>query len=342
MRIVHDYRRADGTVDDDAIARLVAMAPVPGLTVDGSMGGVAAWVRARDEGSWGNGIRATLRFRVRPFAPPGIELAGLILPRRHELDVGALIRVLGPAGIRLLVRVTDLREEWGPGGRVERRVRAVLDQPVPPALVRSLELVEGELTIEDGAGLVERLVGLGLSPGHPRWIARVLREESEILLPAVNPDLPAGHPFADWEAGRHLAVDPELLPCVTEGFRTASGNPVVDGYRDIVHDDFLDRELGAGRRRIGTRYPLTHRARRTCRFWPCPTSTRPLRRCRSRRRIPTRARDRGSASVSIQWRPRRPRRSSSSTACSSIRCSTSRPSPRGSSTWWSLRTSSRG
>jgi hypothetical protein len=246
VRVVHDYRRLDGTVDTAAIAALVSAAPFDGIAVRAAGGTGPIWVQARNEGRWGNGLSARLTFAARPLALPGLEPRALLLPLRHELTAGAVIRVSGPAGSRVLRRVTRLEEEWDSPGRDARRVRAELDQPIVPAAVRGIELVEGELTIEDGAGRSERLSALGLSPAHHRWLAMVLTAESELLLPAANPGLPPGDPRGTWAEGRELALDPQLRPCVTQPFRAAGGAPAGDGFRDIEHGDFLARDWVPG------------------------------------------------------------------------------------------------
>jgi hypothetical protein len=241
VRVVHDYRRADGTVDADAVERLIAAAPLQGIGVGGAVGAPPLWVRARNEGRWGNALQAKLSFERRPLALPGLEPSALLLPLRHDLVVGGLLRVTGAGAALSLVRIRELREEWADTGRGERRVRAVLDRPIVPADVRAVELIEGELTVWDGADRSERFSGLGLSPAHQRWLARVLLEESDLLLPGVNRNLPPGHPLATWDEGRELAIDPALRPCATAPFRGFGAGPVPaeDGYRDITHDDFI-------------------------------------------------------------------------------------------------------
>ncbi|HWB41304.1 MAG TPA: hypothetical protein VG500_08605, partial [Gemmatimonadales bacterium] len=239
VRVVHDYRRLDGTVDSDAIGRLVATARLENLAVATPGGPGEVWLRARSEGRWGNDLTATLGFVVRPLALPRMEPQALLLPLRHELTAGAVIRVTGPGAARELRRVTRLEEEWEGPGRSTRRVRARLDQPIAPPDVRGLELVEGELTIDDGAGRLEHFTALGLSPSHHRWLAAVLTAESELLLPAANPQLPAGDPRATWAEGRELALDPELRPCAAGPFRAPGGQLAGDGYREIDHRDFI-------------------------------------------------------------------------------------------------------
>jgi uncharacterized protein len=239
VRVVHDYRRLDGTVDTDAIGRLVATASLDGVAVATPAGPGEVWLRAQNEGRWGNGLTTRLGFVVRPLALPRMEPQALLLPLRHELTAGAVIRVTGPAAARELRRITRLEEEWDGPGRSARRVRARLDQPIVPATVRGLELVEGELTVQDGAGRVEQHTGLGLSPSHYRWIAAVLATESELLLPAADPNLPVGDPRATWTEGRELALDPALRPCTAGPFRAPGGQLAGDGYRDIDHRDFL-------------------------------------------------------------------------------------------------------
>src|SRR3954471_14712806 len=67
VRIVHDYVKPDGTEDDVANALGVASAKMSGLRAGSSAGDVEIWVRARDEGAWGNALSATLTLHARPL-----------------------------------------------------------------------------------------------------------------------------------------------------------------------------------------------------------------------------------------------------------------------------------
>ena len=263
VRIVHDYRVPDGTTDADANARGIASAPLAGLRAAASGGDTEIWLRARDEGAWGNALRATLSFHTRPLAIPtsAFSAAGLVFERGVQIVAGALLRLEQPGGARTLARVAQVWEEWHPErARIERH--ASFDAPIAMPVVRA-ELVEGELAVDDGDGRLEQYGGLGLTPTHERWLARVLVEESSLLYPGENLNLAAGDPRRTWVGGRDLVIDPSL-PAYTTGpfaspvidpslptFTTGPLGPVplpVDNrrlpagnrYADLIPDDFFD------------------------------------------------------------------------------------------------------
>jgi hypothetical protein len=61
VRIVHDYLQPDGRADLVENAKGVASAPFRGLLARASAGDAEVWVRARDEGMWGNALEAAWR-----------------------------------------------------------------------------------------------------------------------------------------------------------------------------------------------------------------------------------------------------------------------------------------
>ncbi len=116
VRIVHDYRQADGTSDAAENARGIASAPLAGLRASAAGGDTEIWLRARDEGAWGNALRATLSFRTRPLAIPAsaFTATGVVFERGVQIVAGALLRLEQPGGARALARVSRVWEEWHP------------------------------------------------------------------------------------------------------------------------------------------------------------------------------------------------------------------------------------
>lgn len=208
-----------GAPDRAAAGRLEGVAPVR----DG------LWLAARDEGRWGDGVRAALRFRTRPIRPRGVDAGALILDRDAPVAAGTLLRFVRPDGAKLLREAIGTAEEWSmPGGGV-RVVRVALDAAVPPGPIGTVEVVEGEMEIEDAGapegGRRERLVGLGLSPLHPRWLGRALLEESALV-----------YPDAEWIDAR-LDLTPDLAASPARAHQFRGG---ADRYADIVAEDFFD------------------------------------------------------------------------------------------------------
>jgi uncharacterized protein len=235
VRIVHDYRRPDGSPDPIENARGVASAALVGLKARASGGDVEIWVRARDEGAWGNKLRAELTFTARPLSIATVAFtpSGVVFPRGVSILAGATLRLEHPDGSRTITRVLRVWEEWNPE-RALIEQHASFDGPVPLPVVRA-DLIEGDLSVDDGDRRIERHVGLGLAPTHARWLARVLVEESSLLYPGENAELPAGDPRRTWDDGRDLVIDPALPVYRTRVF-TGGANR----YANLVPDDFFD------------------------------------------------------------------------------------------------------
>jgi hypothetical protein len=203
-------------------------------------GGGAVGLRARDEGRWGDGLRLTIRPRVRPVFVDvrAGRLGELVLPGEVTLPAGSLLRFALGGGARLLRSIASVRQEWHPEEARTLRI-ATLDQAlpaVPPFLGGAEDLVAeevtGEVTIEDEGGAGERHGDVGFAAAHPRWLARVLVEESRLCLPDERPG-------KLWHEGA-LVLPPELPPM--EARFTGGG----DRYAEIVPDDHFDRRWVAG------------------------------------------------------------------------------------------------
>jgi hypothetical protein len=207
VRIVHAF----GDAHDDEGASRAELAPLA----------APIELRARNEGSWGDRLTATLTFARRPLAATADTL-GLTLPQDVELPVGSLLLLRLPGGTRELRVVAGVREEGRPDVPKRRRI-ATFDAPVGAA-PDGVEVVDATLEVDDGAGRSERHEHVGLSPAHPRFLASVLFDESDLLAPD-----PA------WSDLDVLPAGPGLEPAVAAGF---SGGE--DRAHLITPEDFFD------------------------------------------------------------------------------------------------------
>lgn len=218
-RVVHDY-----TYDPNpaAIDRGVAVGNVPGA---GSSAGPLR-LRARNEGTWGNLLRAQISFSTRSllFDAGRVSLTGLDLPPGVEATAGTLLRLNFGGGLRALRFVAYVIDS--PSPQAAASVRSVTFDRAVSTLPQTIDIVEAALVIDDGAGRTERYDRLGLSPQHPQWLATTLITDSALVYPdpswldsPVTPDSVA------------LAFDPPSSALFTGG---------EDRYRDITPEDFFD------------------------------------------------------------------------------------------------------
>ncbi|MBB3063134.1 phage tail sheath family protein [Microbulbifer rhizosphaerae] len=224
VRIVHEYGDAENL-------HAMARAEIPGLI--SSSGTVT--LAAKNEGSWGNQLRAALGYQVRPLVlEPGSSTSELRIGADEHCPAGSLLRLTIPNGggspqyeFRFVVR----RGERGLAQSTGRETLLLLNSAAGDVPLLA-EVVEAKLVLEDGRGLREEFDHLGLAPEHPRWLANVLYRESGL----VNPE-------EGW-------LDATLTPAETYGiprdcYRVLVENPILfaggfDRYEDIVHGDFFD------------------------------------------------------------------------------------------------------
>ncbi|WP_347346721.1 phage tail sheath C-terminal domain-containing protein, partial [Microbacterium sp.] len=236
VRIVHGY---GGDADGGGRATGVMI----GLRTDA---GAAVRLYARDEGRWGDGLRAVLRFDTRPVALlPGSTSARLVVDRGEWVPVGSLLR-LGLGGGSQFVYVDDSRELRHPLGTVVDRALE-LATPVPAVAVAA-EVVTARLEVVDVDRAIprrEELTGLGLRADHPRWLARAVATESALVWPdaswAASTVRTAG--LALTPIALAAPVDPEdpdrdLMFPGTERVDHMTGG--ADRWADIVVGDFFD------------------------------------------------------------------------------------------------------
>ncbi len=213
VRIVHDHGNA--ALDAGGVAQ---------GTLTGVLG--SPLLHARDEGSWGNGLRATLRWRTRavlatPLPPSTVALQ---LGGGQRLPPGTLLRLHLADGSYVLRVVTDVSQAGDPL-QPRRWLRAELESATPAAIV-GIEVVEADLDVHDAQGTSEHYTGLGLHVDHPRWLATVLCRESQLLWPD----------FA-W-AGDRLTPAAPLRLSLSHTTEVFSGGE--DRWQGIVHADFFD------------------------------------------------------------------------------------------------------
>jgi hypothetical protein len=221
VRVVHDYRDAVDPTKPDPIKNAGGVAS--GVVPFESTNNLLLQLDARNEGSWGNQLRASIDFatRVLDFVPD-VSLTSITVADGTELPAGSLLRLTladKTRELRLIDTITRERRETEPGFRKV----GIFNLPLP-AKIESAEVVDGILTVEDGDGRFERHERLGFSQGHPRWIATVLCYESLLVFPA-----------AAWIEQAFIPADKDLVAGTWSNF--FSGGE--DRYADIIPDDFF-------------------------------------------------------------------------------------------------------
>lgn len=223
VRIVHDYGNA--TEDLAGCASTVLMS--------GSVSLGDFRLMARSEGVWGNQLRAALGYSLRAVQWQ-LRTSLLELEVESTLAVGSLLRIAIPAGadtvqyewrvvstLRRVAASDSYRVSW-----VATLDVAMSDMPF------NVECVEGDLLLRDVSGTQERFDGLGLTPAHPRWLAKILYKESMLV-----------YPDGSWldavitpMAGVSLPVSADAIyeskPALFSGGE--------DRYANIEHADFFD------------------------------------------------------------------------------------------------------
>jgi len=114
VRVVHDF----GGPDDDTGAAAGELAP---LAV---AGGVPVTLRARNEGSWGNGLTAELGYSTRPVVAEPLDTMRLALATDTDLTAGTVLRLQLGGGIAQVRVVASLVSE-GLADRPARRIVAI-------------------------------------------------------------------------------------------------------------------------------------------------------------------------------------------------------------------------
>jgi hypothetical protein len=221
VRVVHDHGAGH-----PANGWGTASGAVPGVTPRAA---ATLRLRARNEGRWGNRLRAALTYRTRPLAFASASGTELVLRGDAPLPAGTLLRLWLPGGVPVLRFVSQVGDAWRADRPVKER-RATLEKSVDADPER-VEVVEADLAVDDAAddGIPRGEVHarLGLSPLHPRWIAAVLFRDSLLV-----------HPHPSW-IGAEVDVDDVFLrePAPASSPQFTCGR---DRYGDLVHADFFD------------------------------------------------------------------------------------------------------
>jgi hypothetical protein len=219
-RIVHDYGdpgKNSAAVAEGILGKKTLVKPVTLL--------------ARSEGSWGNLLRASLEYSIRPIEAKSDHLSSLLVDPSVDLPLGSLVRLTAEDNTRELRLITAVGTEPLVQSAGSRN-RATFDQPLPAAhfdppqdKLKSIELIEGNLMIDDGDGRSERHHHLGFSALHPRWVATVLCYESQLV-----------YPHKAWSNAELVPLDSNLAAAVTSEAFTGGE----DRYADIKPEDFFD------------------------------------------------------------------------------------------------------
>ena len=225
-RIVHEY----GDAAQNAAG--VAEGVVPGVETQAG----ALRLTARNEGAWGDKLRASLGFTTRPLIFEAASDLGLTLSSDTDAVPGAALRLGLPGGVTELRYAAALSREGRPD-RAGSIVRLAFDAPAGDA-PETVEVIEGVLSVEDGDGQAERHERLGLAAEHPRWAATVLCYESRLVYP---------HP--SWISSRLVLsglTPTTLVPLVN----ALPLDPQFDGgesrFQEITPEDFFDSSWTLG------------------------------------------------------------------------------------------------
>jgi hypothetical protein len=219
VRIVHDH--GDPVLDEQgrASGRLGTLQTTSAEPVV---------LAARSEGSWGNGLRATLTFTTRPVPVLEATVAELVVPLEEWVPAGSLVRVRLPGDVlalRYVERSETRPDPAGPGQRRHLTLAAAL--PSPPG---GFEVVSSTLAVTDADQTFSRrevIEDLGLRADHPRWLARVIAGESVLVWPQVS-----------WAGGTVDVVDTLLRPVELAGAAHLTGG--FDRWQHAVPEDFWD------------------------------------------------------------------------------------------------------
>ena len=215
VRIVHDYGAGD-----PRNAQRVAIGTVLGATTTGG----PLLMRASNEGSWGNLLHVQLSFQTSPISFESATPTQLIFDETAVIVAGDTLRLTLSGGNRVRRVVSAVFPQPRPGATGIQLI-GILDLPAP-GVAESAEVVTGILDIDDGAGNVEELRGLGLSSAHPHWMATVLCNESALVFPDVS-----------W-SDSDIIPDRIDLDTVTPPDNQFQGGD--DGWAQVTPGDFFD------------------------------------------------------------------------------------------------------
>lgn len=208
---------------------LSALAGAPGWG-RAVLGGVR--LLAANEGRWGNRLQVNVRFEARPLALGRTTPEELSVPVDAWVPVGSVVRASFDADMPPEVRFVAASRSVPAPDRPARHRQLRLDEPFRAA-PEHLEVVTGQVEIVDGDPdhpRVEHLADVGLRADHPRWLGRVLVDESELVWPDPT-TADTGALLPDWP----------LQPMAATAFTGGT-----DRWMDIVTEDFWDPSWDPG------------------------------------------------------------------------------------------------
>ncbi len=225
VRVVHEH--ADRVADAAGRSSGTLFA---GAAEVATTGGDPLLLHARTEGRWGDALRVAVRFTSRPLPVVVDDPSHLVVASRDWVPGGTLLRLSGPGDVQELQYVDSSVVEPEPAGPGSRRV---LTLGAPAGVVPDVvEVVEARVEVVDhdrSFARRETLDAVGLRADHPRWLARVLVTESELLWPDLS-----------WAAGTVVLPDPALPSLV---LRSDDGDHLGGGrdlWSTITPEDFWD------------------------------------------------------------------------------------------------------
>jgi len=253
-RIVHEY--ADPTDNQLGVASCelgnLFAGPIPlGLT-------------AKNEGVWGNGLRAASGISFTPveFLPLQSSLDAIVISDKQQLELGCLLRIVNddpenPIDNFSQYRFIERLSEQGSLNSESLLWKIDLISDPLPSEATKLEWLKAQIRIEDvTSGTIESFSDLAYTPSHSNFIARVLFSESKLVDPSENALtsnlLPVDiHPMEQnllqYDSQHQLSV----APCLFFGGQ--------DRYEEIEHEDFFDQYWVLGNERPGDGiHCLTH------------------------------------------------------------------------------------
>ena len=222
VRIVHDYSDEDLDLGGRACGVLGELQ---------TLGNDSIELTARSEGTWGNRLRATLRFSTRPIVVRHPMLSTIEVDRHEWVPVGSLLRLDLGGGMEVLQYVdsSSVAESVAGPGLVRVLGLAGL-APVTP-VAASVVTATLEVVDHDPAYPRREVLGdLGLRADHPRWLARVIARESAMVWPTVS-----------WANATIRMNDARLEPVTLVGADDADHmTDGTDRWADVHREDFFD------------------------------------------------------------------------------------------------------
>lgn len=238
-RVVHNYGRGGAMAGPDSDSGGVAEGRFTQL---GNAATDPIVLRARSEGSWGNQLSVTLRFRTRPLVVTAMTPTDIVVDVQEWVPGGSLLRLQLP-GDRQELRVVERSEQRPDPSSPRERRHLTLDVAASDTPV-TVEIVTGTIeTVDLDPTFARREVvdDVGFRSDHPRWLARVLINESTVLWPAP-----------EWVDDEIVIADARLREVALTGDNgevDGLGDPIFDAptmtggqdrWHDVVPEDFHD------------------------------------------------------------------------------------------------------